>query len=176
VGLETELANAGGTSISDLFAGLSALAAAVGLAFAGVQLRAGRKTTRAQFLTEIHRMFLHYDAVHKKLEGAEEADIAKQASAARNWNPTGAEWSDIRAYMGLFERLWILSESGVIDMSTLERLYGYRMRNVVRNDALRSYLLCHRLGWSDFLRCWEEMNRANTRRTGKEPEFPVPPD
>ena len=39
--------------------------------------------------------------------------------------------------MGLFERVKVLVDDKIIDIDTVDRLYGYRVDNIVNNETIR---------------------------------------
>lgn len=64
----------------------------------------------------------------------------------------------IESYMGLFERIRLLVEEGVIDIGTVDRLYGYRLSNIVSNPIIFQKKLVELAdGWTDFIKLWGEL-------------------
>ena len=158
----------------------AAVAAAVGLAYAGLQLRAarqsaegarreaesGRRTTESQFLLALEDQFrVHWD-VHVALRPGGE------------WAATGAgpnsneDWARVESYMGLFERLNILHSNGVLPLPYIRQFYRYRLNNVWGNQVIRSRKMeAHPRGWRDFIELshklditestglWQDLNR-----------------
>jgi hypothetical protein len=50
------------------------------------------------------------------------------------------------------ERIEVLIEGGVLNTHLTNRLYGYRVRNIVANERIRTKLLVEgAAGWQDFL-------------------------
>ena len=116
----------------------------IGLWYAGVQLRDSRMSARGTFLLELDTAFVRHDATHRRLRGG---DWAKPRSGPKNRE----EWADVEAYMGLFERIEVLIDGGVLDASLVNRLCGYRVKNIVDNEKIRREKLIRRAdGWSDF--------------------------
>jgi hypothetical protein len=42
----------------------------------------------------------------------------------------------VERYMVMFERVKVMLYSGLLKLDTVERFYGYRIRNIVANDAI----------------------------------------
>ena len=137
------------TAISGLGA---AGAATIGLAYAGIQLRASRsaadatrKTNESAFLLTLEDQFRHHWNVHLALRGGD-------WSGAEQGPESNEEWARVESYMGLFERLNILNRNEVLSLQYIEQFYGYRLRNVWANEIIRVEKLCKRAsGWRDFI-------------------------
>ena len=136
---------------------------------AGEQLRSAREqlerqtqTTRGEFLLSLQERFAEHNDIHLRLRN--------QPSNHHWWSgeaPSGEEWAEVEAYMGLFERVWILVEGKSVDVDVIERLYGYRVENIVMNDEIRTAKLEHRNTarfWIDFIELWRALDGARTRR------------
>jgi hypothetical protein len=73
------------------------------------------------------------------------------------------------AYLGLFERVCILFVGGSVGIDAIERLYGYRVYNLVNNDRIRTTKLedpSIATYWIDFIQLWRALDRAHQRRLG----------
>src|SRR5690606_16025530 len=110
---------------------LTAIATAVGviltgggLIFAGWQLRDARRVAEGEFLLKLDEMFRHHQEVHLALRKG-------KWSVGVSGPETNEEWAAVDAYMGLFERVHLLIERKIIDKETVERLYGYRIQNIL---------------------------------------------
>lgn len=161
----------------------AALAAAIGLAYAGLQLRAarqsadgaraeaesGRRTTESQFLLALEDQFrVHWD-VHVALRPG-----GKWATAGAG-PESSEEWARVESYMGLFERLNILHRNEVLPLPYIRQFYRYRLNNLWANPVIRGEKMDARPeGWSDLIelshkldipeseRPWEKLNPAAT--------------
>ena len=160
----------------------AALAAAVGLAYAGLQLRAarqsaegarrevesGRRTTQSQFLLALEDEFrVHWD-VHVALRPG-----GKWSTAGGGAGPESNEdWARVESYLGLFERLNILHDNGVLPLPYIRQFYRYRLANLWANRVIRSEKMEARsAGWRDLIELshkldiaasdspWERLNR-----------------
>ncbi len=96
------------------------------------QLKQQSQTTRGQFLLALHERFREHESIHLRLRNAE-----SDYKWWRGPEPSGDEWAEVEAYMGLFERVWMLVKGKSIDINVIERLYGYRVVNIVINDKIR---------------------------------------
>jgi hypothetical protein len=102
--------------------------------------------TLGQFLLELDDKFSQHREAHIALRPG-----GKWASGTAS--PTTAEdWAQIETYMGLFERINILIEKNILDTGTIDRLYGYRVNNIVSNPKIRQAKLIDNADyWTDFL-------------------------
>lgn len=120
--------------------------AIVGLGFAGLQLRASRKIARGEFLLGLDEMFEMHHKVHRRLRpGGDWSDSGE--------GPTTADdWIAVERYMGLFERIQMLIEDNTISLKTIDRLYGYRLINIIDNKHIHeAKLVREKAGWQDFI-------------------------
>lgn len=125
---------------------LGILATAIGVAIGVWQLVLSRRIASGEFLLRLDDMFRHHQDVHIALRpggkwyGMEELSLSAAESAA------------IDAYMGLFERIYVLVDKGIIDAETVKRLYGYRIKNIVANRTIRQIrLVDEKDDWKDFI-------------------------
>ena len=120
------------------------------------------QTTRGQFLLALHERFQEHKRIHLRLRNAEPDD--------KWWDgdePSGEEWAQVEAYMGLFERVWMLVEGESIDIDVIERLYGYRFVNLVINNKIRGEKLEDQPTaqyWVDFIELWRALDTAHMQR------------
>jgi hypothetical protein len=139
------------------------IVAAVGLAFAGRQLvsardaaRETRDTTRAQFLLNLGPPFRDYFALHTRMRDRERQGRWWKDSSAPASN---CDWAELEQYMGLFERMWVLIDQGLLDLDVVDRLYAYRIGLVVRHDDIYERKLAAQAdGWKDFLCLWRALD------------------
>jgi hypothetical protein len=126
--------------------------AAGSLAFAAQNTELTRRTSRARFWLDLRDQFEKHDAVHRRLRPG--GDWA----GARGGPTTVEEWAKVEAYMGLFEHCEIMLDQNLIDESTFEEIYRYRLGNIVANDTIRCEKLCKRPeGWKRFLELADRM-------------------
>jgi hypothetical protein len=140
-----------------------------------MELEQQSQTARGQFLLALHERFHKYEKIHNLLRN-EEANFKWWSGA----EPTSDEWAEVEAYMGLFERVWMLVKGKSIDIEVIERLYGYRIENIVINDKIRKTKLEDRelaIYWIDFIELWRALEEAHKKRLN-EPlchSHPAPP-
>jgi hypothetical protein len=128
------------------------------------QLKRQTLTARGQFLLSLHERFREHDPIHLRLR-SRSTDFAWWADD----QPTRAEWAAVEAYMGLFERVWVLVKDGSIDIEVIDRLYGYRVRNIVKNDRIRAAKLENSAlarDWVDFIELWRALDDVHRSRLG----------
>lgn len=77
--------------------------------------------------------------------------------------PRDDEMPVAEAYMGLFERIKIMIDLKLLPADVVNRLYGYRVGNIWRNDRImREKLVKRHDQWQDFLalvRCMEKARK-----------------
>ena len=142
--------------VATLVISIAGVAGAVaGLWYGALQLRHTRNSARASFLLELDASFANHLDVHRRLR------------PGGDWAGTGAgpttadEWIGVEEYMGLFERIEVLIEGGVLDVALVDRLYGYRVSNVVANPVIREQkLIAGAAGWRDFLSLIDRLRRV----------------
>jgi hypothetical protein len=131
---------------ASVIAGIGVVLTGIGLIFAGYQLRDSRRVAQGEFLLQLDEMFRHHQEVHLALRQGDWSDGVSGPE-------TNEEWAAVDAYMGLFERVYILIERKIIDKEIVDRLYGYRVRNIVTNDPIRQAKLVEaREYWTDFIK------------------------
>jgi hypothetical protein len=116
--------------------------AAGSLVFAAQNTELTRPTSRAGFWLDLRDQFEKHDADHRLLRPG--GDWA----GARGGPTTVEEWAKVEAYMGLFEHCEIMLDQKLIDESTFEEIYRFRLGNFVANDTIRREKRCNRPeGW-----------------------------
>jgi len=161
------------TSLSALAAAVSALAAIVALVVAVAtaifayrqteaargqwrvaerQMEEVRKAQRGEFLLHLDEMFRAHNDVHTRLRpGGSWADGDKGPVEVE-------EWVALEQYMGLFERIQLLTEEEIIGLPVIDRLYGYRLTNIANHPIIRDKkLLSEARGWRDFISLWHDI-------------------
>lgn len=138
---------------------INTLVAAIGLYFVALELRRTRKTTKGEFL-------LHLDEILNSF------DDVTQATFEKSWIPsesisddkeTGTiSWARTNNYMGLFERIMLLIDDKILDLETFSRLYGYKVRYLILNEAAYNKLVEKGVGWVLLIRLAK--NLADLRR------------
>jgi hypothetical protein len=71
-----------------------------------------------------------------------------------DWNPAdlNQQWPQLEAYMGLFEHCMVMLAKGLIDWETFQRIYEYRLRNIiVVPEIVGEKLILRGRGWEDFI-------------------------
>src|SRR5690554_6216927 len=114
---------------SDL-AAIGLLLTGIGLLINSYQIWQTKQVALGQFLLQFDEMFIAHAAVHHSLRS--------DGKWAHNIDPE--DMKEVEAYVGLLERLGVLVDKGVIDKDIARDLYGYRVRNVVRNPSIHSTL------------------------------------
>ena len=139
------------TAFGSIATAAGSIAAGVGLITAAIGLKYTAKIAHGDFLLHLDEMFWHHDKTHRRLL----PERGEWGRPEMGPPPDDSEaWADIESYMGLFERIKVLVDGGIIDRDTVNRLYGYRVSNIVRNSVIRRAKLEHpttKGGWTSFI-------------------------
>jgi hypothetical protein len=141
---ELALATATTDWISAVGAILALVFAAVGVVYAGGQLRASRRATEGQFLLALEDQLHRHAKVHVALLPG---GIWTQGRGPR----TIEEWAEVVGYLGLFERMNALRRDGTLSLSDIERFYSYRLINAWANAAIRRKVEQSPEGWKELI-------------------------
>lgn len=135
----------------------------VGLVYAGIQLRASKKIARGEFLLHLDELFHQHQDVHTRLRpgGA--------WSSSGNGPSSVEDWVAVEKYMGLFERIKVLIDDGIVDLATIDRLYGYRVLNIITNDVIKKAKLEGETNnyWQDFIGLYEALEKRRQTLSNK---------
>jgi hypothetical protein len=137
----------------------------IGLIYAGIQLRAAKKIARGEFLLRLDEMFQQHLEVHTRLRPG-------GVWAVQGKGPSSLEdWVAVEKYMGLFERIKVLIDDGIVDLATIDRLYGYRVFNIVANEVIRKAKLEGetRKYWQDFIGLHQSLEKRRRKFSNKRP-------
>jgi hypothetical protein len=134
----------------------------VGLIFAGRQLRAAKeaaeaasRTSEGQFLLNLIPLLKAHDAIHRKLYHGEDWKAGTE--------PEPAEWLPVSEYMGVLEGIGVLARNDLLDLEVVDRLFGYRVGNLVRDDYIRN-LVATSHGWVEFVAFWRALDDIRTKK------------
>ncbi len=140
--------------------------ATLALLFGARQLRGERRAAQAQFLLALDDAFRQHDATHRKFRpatGPPTPTVGEWHGKDAKGPTTPEEWADVEAYMGLFERVNVMIDQGLLDEAVVQRLRGYRVTNIVSNPFVMKEKLTERADqWDDFI--------ALAKRLGRWPE------
>lgn len=148
---------------SDVIALGAIVLAVVGAAIAYQQLRAGhaqledgRNIARAQFLLNMDQAFEADTDIRMRLGKANQAPL------------TSDEWRQVKRYMARFERVAVFVSEGLLDVVVVNRLYGARFRNIVKNSEIRARLLegPKAPSWADFIGLWRTLDALEQQASG----------
>lgn len=125
-----------------------------GLLYAGYELRQSRNIACGEFLLHIDELLQQHNKIHALLRPGGDYYTKKSRPMSRE------DWIAVESYMGLFERIKILLDRNIIDLDTVEKFYGYRVDNIVRNDTIRHVKLeLAADGWQDFNKLRQALER-----------------
>ncbi|MBA7541225.1 hypothetical protein ES705_33532 [subsurface metagenome] len=109
-----------------MISALGLLLTAAALFYAGKQFKASQRVAAGDFLLRVDEMlFTQHNDVHTFLRpGGKWAGGVSAPSSPEEWNM-------VERYMGMFERVKVLMDDGLLDVDAVERFYGYRIRNII---------------------------------------------
>jgi hypothetical protein len=141
--------------IALLVGGVGFLLTGVGLFYAARQLRLSRAIARAESYLHLDELLLQHKGVYLKLY-----PDPKGAWGDRITGPsTVEEWGEVVIYMGLFERIKVLVDLGVIDLHVIKRLYAYRLQDIVNNKPIYQKKCVEQAKfWVDFIELCKALN------------------
>lgn len=124
---------------------VAAIAAAAGLIFAGIQVRSSRieleharGVALANALLTLDALFVQFDCIqtrlHRQAYPPEEHRETDTAELTRD------ELVEAGRYMGLLERLKVMLDAEIVEIATIDRLYGFRIRTVTANPQTAQML------------------------------------
>ena len=154
-------------AIQALAAILGLIGVIIGLVYADFQFRATKRSTQGNFLLQFDQMLQTYDKVHKLMR-----PIGDWRSGKKKIEED--DWPDIERYMGIFERIKILIDDKFINLAVFDRLYGYRIDNILKTrQILNEKLIKRAYGWQDFIHL---TNALYQDRINRKDELAIPLD
>jgi hypothetical protein len=150
------------SEVKDVITMAGVLIAAISLTYTAINTKLTLRANRARFWLDLRDRFGKHDIVHRRLRPG--------GSWANGSGPsTPEEWSELEAYMGLFEHCEVMLQQRLIDEETFRETYAYRLHNIVANDIIRSEKLVRRAeGWQRFLALLKRM-KVEVRSTARAP-------
>lgn len=141
-------------NIFQIVGGIGVVLAVLALVVARSQLIKTKKATRGQMTLAVDQALAPYDDI-------------RHAANSENWQPpplSDATRSELRhrikEYMGVWERVQHLLVDDSIEETTVNKLYTGRVKNLLRHEVVRSYVIDKPADLEDFL--------AFARRLGKQ--------
>lgn len=129
------------------------------------ELETGQKIARGDFLLRLDEAFMHHKDVHANL--APGGDWHRGANGPKFPNDT----FPVSSYMGLFERIKVLVDEGIIKIDTVDRLYSSRFFNILRNPTIyQSRLVANTSEWRDFIELWKAIKETRQKSNRQMPE------
>ncbi len=162
------------TVIGSLAAGIGLVLTGLGLRYAGAQLEQSKQVAKdakdvaeeskniaqGEFLLRLDELFQQHIEVHRRLRPG--GDWANAKSGPQ----TNDDWVDVEKYMGLFERIQFLVSRRIIDIDIIDKLYGYRLFNIVSNPIIRKNKLEQEAdAWQDFIALWRALEAHQLKRS-----------
>lgn len=162
-----QIMSLGNEDLTLFWTGFAAIATFLGTVatFAGAffvvrQIRDTKKIAAGEFLLNLDEKFRveEYQDLNNQLS-IQNADWhpLKQLMNGDKVMHDGFNFDILFTYMGLFERIKILIDTGTLDIGVVNRLYGYRVHSIVKNNYLFCLLHDKPTTWQDFIRLCEQL-------------------
>jgi hypothetical protein len=159
------------SSLGDIGSIVGAVVAVIGVPLLLLQLHRGRATTEGQLLLTLVELGDEHKAIHARLRSHNAKWWASTGSA-----PNNEDYAELEAYMGFFERIWVLVDNGSLKLGIVDSLYAYRVANIIRNRYIRTKKLIELAsGWAKFIELWRELYRQHRGSDGREVFSQAPP-
>jgi len=84
---------------------------------------------------------------------------------------SGFDFDTLFTYLGLFERIKLLIDSGTLKLDEVDRLYGYRVQNIVKNDYLFNLVKEKPETWQDFIQFCKQLALLEEKKRTPNTEF-----
>src|SRR5215216_7423114 len=111
-------------TITDIATLVLAIATTTSLIYISRQVNVTRQQTKGQFLLALDDQFARTDSLTIRMVNES------------NFVPTSAEWPDILRMMSVFERINVMVDDNILDVALVDRLYGFRLMNVIANNVI----------------------------------------
>jgi hypothetical protein len=133
-------------NIATIVGAIGIAAAFAALLVAWAQLRKTGKVTRGQMILAVDQALAPYSDIR---------DEARNPS----WKPPSNDATEredvkhrrrIKQYMAVWERVETLVADESLDLASVQKLYGTRVRFLLRNEVVRSYVITQPGDWTSF--------------------------
>lgn len=125
---------------------IGAVVSAVALIVIGVQVRDSRKIAKGQFLLNLDAEFREHDEIYYVM--LEKVRIIDDR----------IKINKLIRYLGLFERIDSLVRDGILTIRQVNSLYGYRLDDVLANDAIYGMICEYNHKWGDLIHLLREID------------------
>ena len=120
----------------------------IGLIFVWYQIREARKISKGQFLLNFDAEFRHHNEIYYRLLQHEQWDELNDKSKR----------AKLISYLGLFERIYSLVQDGILSIGQVDRLYGYRLDDLITHDAIFEVIANYDSKWEDLTCLIKDIN------------------
>lgn len=158
--------------ISLFWSGLTALATVIGLIFVSYQFNESRKTSRAVFLLSLDERFREYSDLNNQLQIRSNTwhPLQPSMNGEKIIHP-GFDFDLLFTYLGLFERIKLLIDDGTLKLTEIDRLYGYRVRHITKNDYLFNFVKDNPQNWQDFIKLCKQLALFEKKKHNHDDDF-----
>ena len=133
------------------------LAAGAGIAFAAYQSFVVRSIAQGDFVLRLDEAMRRHDEIHRRLAAGEWREAA----------PTRDDRAQLQPYLGLFERVSLLVNSGLVSATEVDKLYGYRLDVVLWNTRVHGLAVSNPQGWGNYLALQRTIDELHASGQGR---------
>jgi hypothetical protein len=126
-------------TIADIASLIVALATTGSLLYISRQVNVARRQAKGQFLLALDAQFEKFNNMTVRLVNEP------------GFTPDGKDWYEIWGLMSVFERINIMCEDKILDIALIDRLHGFRLRSIIRNESIYQRLGATGSEWQDFI-------------------------
>ena len=126
-------------TIGEIASLIIALATTGSLIYISRQVNVARRQAKGQFLLALDAQFEKFNNMTVLLVNEKE------------FKPDGKDWYEVWGLMSVFERINIMSEDKILDIGLIDRLHGFRLRSIIRNESIYQRLGATGSEWQDFI-------------------------
>jgi len=124
------------------------------LRLADKQIKRLQRVERANMVLKLDEMMLHHEEVYKKLRHHGEWTRPHSGPA------TAEDWAALTLYMGLFERINLMIDDGILEIEHFDQLHGYRVQEIINNERIyQTKLEKDAKDWANFLALLGKLKR-----------------
>ena len=163
----TDVTTAIATLVTGIVTAFGVAVAIIAGFYARKQVLTSQGIAQGDFLLRLDAAFVAHKDIHAKLRfGGVYPGVVDALDFPK-------DWPAIESYMGLFERIQVLVEEKIIDIDVVDRMYGYRLYNIINNPIIHEEKFVKLgNGWRDFIKLWKalgdlEMNKNKTQPNKK---------
>ena len=130
---------------------------AISVYIATISLINKKEIDEGKTLLDIKLLLENYNDIHLKFRG-ETGEWIRKVPEIKDKAKSIEIWAKIDAYLGTFELCGILVDKGTISLANFNSQFGYKLRNILSVENVRSRINYERSSWSELIKLATKMN------------------